>query len=67
MLARANILTLMTHFNQLDGVRLKRNGVVITRREDDEGPDRFLTISELTKQNLRKKQLELDTVIAMKL
>ena len=60
-------MTLMTHFRQLESVRLKRNGVIVTRRDDDDGPDKFLTISELSKQNLRKKQIELDTVIAMKL
>ena len=55
MLTRANIITLITHFSQLESVRLKRNGVIVTRREDDDGPEKFLTISELSKQNIRKK------------
>ena len=67
LFAKANILTLFTHFSTLSTVRLKRNGVVITRRPEDDGPDKFLTISELSKQNMRKKQIELDTVIAMKM
>jgi hypothetical protein len=49
MLLKANVLTLITHFGSLESVRLKRNGIIVTRRDDDDGPDKYLTISELSK------------------
>lgn len=67
LFAKAKVITLCKHYSTLDTVRLKRNGVIVTRRPEDESPDKFLTISELSKQNMRKKQIELDNVIALKL